>query len=150
MQIQLQRFPFALARRARRHHEATLRELAIVRYSASSALHPELERIRAVATELTVDLVPVVASAPAQLVYAIDSFDGTGPDGVVLDLDPEEVQALVQFLRLRTETDALARAGALLPLPMDDDIRAYYDWMCDEVRRQSDGAAPQPWTPPNG
>ncbi|MBA3309221.1 MAG: PAS domain S-box protein [Nocardioidaceae bacterium] len=47
--------------------------------------------------------------------------------------------------RVLGETVSLARHGTVLVPPAPPEIIRFRDWVCDEVTRQSDGAAPVPW-----
>ncbi len=47
--------------------------------------------------------------------------------------------------RVLDETASLARHGTVLVPPAPPEIIRFRDWVCDEVTRQSDGAAPVPW-----
>ena len=105
--------------------------------AASDALSVLFEQIPA----------PDVAKSPEELMAAATE-PGVTESRVVLRMSATTATSFRRLDDLLEAAAALADVGDWLTVPTQPELRAFRQWLCDEVARQYDGAAPQPWRVP--
>jgi PAS domain S-box-containing protein len=156
--VVLRKLPPTLWFAAREHHDALLRELALMRtkadgvgpawfgwdavaadaarFAISHAVDVEVERARRAGTAV----VPLPEHHPGDLPPVPATVD------LQLFVTHQEAAAFAQLQDALDEGEQLARAGLLLMRPGLAEIVAVRDWACEQVIAQVAGSPPTPWT----
>ncbi len=120
--------PLDLFRRAQRHSDDVLRELALMRPDAE-----EMVALAALRTDASVQAYDAEQRGDKELTLR-------------LELPPDAAEAAEQWASLMTQLAELCRAGVMLSAPPDDDVVAFQQWYVGEVVRQvRSGLPPRPW-----
>jgi PAS domain S-box-containing protein len=137
--VRLLQVPVGVARAARRHRNALLREarLAIIgeRYALDVA-PGDLITATAFSEMLDAALDPVLAGSPpgqSVVTSSLSLAEDCPPDAAVL-------------ARVLDVLDADAAAGRLLTRPALPEIRLFRRWMLEQIAAQLQGQPPSPWT----
>jgi len=153
--VVLQRMPATLWLAAREHHDALLRELALLRASADSpatdragvaaldqaratldvAVDADLERARSSGAAS----VPLPQYHPGALPAVPDTMD------LRLHVRRPDADAFARLQDALDEGERLARADRLLVRPALPEIVAVRDWACEQVIAQVAGSPGAPW-----
>jgi anti-sigma regulatory factor (Ser/Thr protein kinase) len=148
--VELSNVPLLIHAAWQEHAAGLLRETLLLRLeeednaldehaAASAAMSLLFEQIPA--PDLDDDPEAIMANALEPAVSA---------ERVELELS-EEAVADFEVLDEMLETGVtLAEEGRLLSAPTQPEIRAVRRWLCRQVRLQSNGGEPEPWTPPIG
>ncbi len=154
--VVLQELPATLWLAAREHHDALLRELALLRLSAQPAADPSDVDLAAVDAARAV----VEAAVDAELERAREQGVATVPlpeyhpgalpsvpETTVLRLQvrPADAEAYAQLQDVLDEGERLARTGRLLVRPGLPEVVAVRDWACEQVIAQVAGSPSGPW-----
>lgn len=141
-QVVLVDYPVRLGIRAREHSAGMLRECALLVQTADSTSAPD--RLVALAQSITANYSGELGSADQQRTEAfrqgLDTVDIRYP---VL---PDAVSLVRAWRAVMAELDSYAVANALLTMATPRDLDELNAWIAEEFIRQSEGAAPRPWT----
>ncbi len=154
--VVLQRMPATLWLAAREHHDALLRDMALLRLSADRAADlsvPDLAAVdaaraqvdAAVDTEVDQARERGAASVPLPQ-YHPGALPAVPPVmDLVLQVQRADVDAFAVLQDALDEAERLARADRLLVRPGLPEVVAVRDWACEQVIAQVAGSPPQPW-----
>ena len=154
--VVLRSMPPTLWLAAREHHDALLREIALLRTAdteggwASSSDLAAADRARStISRALQAELQRVRESGGAEVPLPGYHAGALPPVPAALDLEVvvrrEDVEAFAQLQDVLDEGERLARAGQLLVRPGLPEIVAVRDWAAEQVIAQAAGAPPAPW-----
>jgi len=144
--VRLLGLPAELMERARRHHDAVLRELALIEFSdaTTATTHdPELMRLAGCLRDVYGELMLLRAA----VIQAVESLPTTGPDlrvDVEMEL-PLDFRDMAAAARAFDEIDEWCAAGRLLSFPTSPEIRRLRRWYFGEIERQLGGESPTRW-----
>ncbi|MCO5968385.1 SpoIIE family protein phosphatase [Actinoallomurus soli] len=131
--------PYALYSAARQHWEALLRELFFVLYGPDRSGVP----VRAEDVIIAQDLSNVFGGSMASAVKEIAEADTIS---VSVAIPADSAEDLGTFCDVLEDADTAAQQESLLTLPALPQIRAFWQWICDEIARQIAGEHPASWT----
>jgi PAS domain S-box-containing protein len=157
--VVLQRMPATLWLAAREHHDALLREMALLRVSAEQAADlsdadlAAVDRARAqIDTAVDADLdrareqgraaVPLPQYHPGALPAVPPTMD------LHLRVRPADGEAFAVLQDVLDEAEGLAGADRLLVRPGLPEVVAVRDWACEQVIAQVAGSPAAPWPGP--
>lgn len=142
VRVRLLGTPLGLLVAAREHHDAVLRELALVAVTSSAVrLPPRL-----------VELVEVFGQTYARPARrpdaAVDAAVARGEQVIDLTYDvPVGVaEAAVQLEGHMRELDAFCADGLLITLPRSAPVRAFAEWYLEQFCEQLAGRPPRAWS----
>ena len=156
VQVLLRQMPATLWLAAREHHDALLRELALLRLSADpsadlsdvalaavdaararidAAVDADLERARDTGTAA----VPLPQYHPGALPAVPPTMQ------LVLQVRPSDADDFARLQDVLDEGERLAADGRLLVRPGLPEVVAVRDWACEQVIAQVGGAPAGPW-----
>jgi anti-anti-sigma factor len=146
VEVRLLNLPVYIQRHAAEHHDALMREFALIRASSSSESLPR--RLLALMDELQ-ERFERFAKAPRAVLQTALTEGSTSVD-VAYVVPTDLGEALVRLVELLDETDEYCRAGEhLVTLAATPIEVAYRHWFLDEFIRQLGGAPPEPWAIPD-
>ncbi|GGC16729.1 ATP-binding protein [Cellulomonas carbonis] len=139
----LEDLPVALWQEARRHEEAALRELVLVRGDHL----PETVDAWAWFSDATTAHADLDAAVEHALTAARPGADGDAPATLRVEVPVTDdlARRTAQLLSTLDEAEALAAAGTMLMGPARPELVALRTWRCDEVVTQAAGGAATPW-----
>ncbi|MBA2529136.1 MAG: hypothetical protein H0V19_04115 [Euzebyales bacterium] len=143
--VQLLDVPVARYLQMQQHHDAMLREFALIVVGAED---PSVHEVPRRLLELITETRSRHPSAAAQLREGIAAAESRGQALATLRLQlPLEVVRWVgDLLVLFDEADDFCRTGDLLTPPSSPEVVHIRQWLVGEIMRQaSDGAAPTPF-----
>jgi hypothetical protein len=133
-------------RRSQQHHDALLREFALVGVDADERVDSVPGRLLALVRALGQQFGRLSAEPQARLSEAVEN------DVAHIDLHfrvPAAAKgAALDLGRLLDEADEYCQRGDLLTLAAPPDVRAFRARYLEEFVRQVDGAPPRPWPGP--
>ncbi|MCO5995904.1 SpoIIE family protein phosphatase [Actinoallomurus rhizosphaericola] len=132
--------PYALYSAARQHWEALLRELLLAVYGSDPSGAPVRAEDILVAHDLSNVIGGSMAAAVDKDISEADTIS------VSLAIPADSARDLGTFCCVLEDADAAAQQESLLTLPALPQIRAFWQWICDEVARQVAGEHPISWT----
>lgn len=143
--VRLTEFPVSRYLQMQQHHDAMLREFALI---AVGAQDPEMHEVPRRLLELVAELGSRFAAAN-ELRDAVQAAYDRGERVITLELSipPATLRYVEDLLVLFDEGDAYCREGQLLTPPSPPEVVAFRQWIVGELIRQvRDGAAPTPFS----
>ncbi len=132
--------------RSQQHHDALLREFALVAVAVESDHEAVPARLLALVRQLTARFGRLSAEPEARLRDAMEQ--GVATVDLRFQVPPAAKDAAVDLGRLLDEADEYCRQGALLTLATPPDVLAFRRRYLEEFVRQIGGAPPRPWERP--
>jgi len=142
--VVLDGFPLALARRSDEHHADLMRELALLALDAGSGDSDVPERLLALVDELEARY--AATGAEADRLRESARSRGEETTRLVLPVPRDVGPAAARLLALLEEAEDFCREGRhLLTLAAEPEVRAFRGWYLGELTAQTSGMPPTPW-----
>lgn len=140
-------YPVGLGQRLQEHYESVVRECQLVaspRAPGAAPLPPRLLELASFLAERYLTDLAQLARPDTRRIAA----QSQGLESVDLDfwVSREELTLLVSGQRILDDVDEFAARGDLLAPTIAPDLALLRNWALREFLRQSEGAAPRPWS----
>jgi hypothetical protein len=144
--VMLVNLPVEEFRRSQQHHDALLREFALVGVDADAHADTVPGRLLALVRALGQQFGRFSMEPQGRLSEAVEN--NVAHIDLHFRVPAAAKDAALDLGRLFDEADEYCRRGDLLTLAAPPDVRAFRNRYLEEFVRQVDGAAPRPWPGP--
>ncbi len=145
-EIRLLGVPVRVFLAAREHHDALLREFAVMALDRNEESTREPDELRALVREFGVHYAVASARPGDEFEAALQA--GKATLDLTYPMPASASRGAEDFERLMDAADRLCEQGLMLTMPRSQVIRDFSAWWFGEVRRQSAGHPPTRWAGP--
>lgn len=143
VEVVLLALPVEEFRRSQQHHDALLREFALIDADEDAARDEVPTRVTALVHELGARFGRFSVEPEERLRRAV--AEGAGRIDITFRVPPSARQASLDLRTMLDEADEWCRRGALMTLATPDDVVAFRNRYLEEFVHQIDGGAPRPF-----